>query len=120
MREAYDLARKAKHQELRTRIADDATWLPAKGAKWNPCRDADQVVQTLLWRAGMNRMKPYDVIDLGDRVVCRVRGRHMTKLGARGMFPTLFQIVVFREGKIFSITDYARREEAFAAAGLKA
>jgi ketosteroid isomerase-like protein len=119
VREAYDLARKARHEELRTRIADDATWLPAREAKWNPCRNADQIVQTLLWRAGMNRMRPSEVIDLGDRVLLRVRGRHMSKLGAKGLFPTLFQIVVLREGKIFSIQDYARREEAFAAAGLK-
>jgi ketosteroid isomerase-like protein len=120
VREAYELARKAKHAELRARLADDATWLPAKEGKWNPCRDADQIVQTLLWRAGLNRMRPTDLIDLGDRVLIRVRGRHLTRMGAKGLFPTLFQIVVLRDGKIVSMQDYARREDAYAAAGLQA
>jgi len=118
--DAYELARKAKHEELRTKIVDDAIWLPAKGASWNPCRNADQIVQTLLWRAGMNRMRPSEPLDLGDRVLVKVRGRHLTKLGARGLFPALFQIIAFRNGKIVSIHDFARREDAYTAAGLRA
>ena len=118
--DAYELARKADHAELRTRIVDDAVWLPAKEASWNPCRNADQIVQTLLWRAGMNRMRPIEPLDLGDRVLVKLRGRHLSKLGARGLFPTLFQIIAFRNGKIVSIHDYVRREDAYAAAGLGA
>ena len=79
-----------------------------------------QIVQTLLWRAGMNRMRPSEPLDLGDRVLVKVRGRHLTKLGARGLFPTLFQIFAFRNGKIVSIHDFARREDAYTAAGLRA
>jgi ketosteroid isomerase-like protein len=118
--DAYELARKAKHEELRERIVDDAVWLPAKEASWNPCRNADQIVQTMLWRAGMNRMRPSEPLDLGDRVLVKVRGRHLTKLGARGLFPTLFQIIAFRNGQIVSIHDYVKRADAYAAAGLRA
>ena len=118
--EAYALARKGDHQTLRLQIVDDATWHPAREGAWNPCRDADQIVRTLLWRAGANRMRPVETIDLGDRVLLRLRGRRLDRLGARGFVPKLFQIVVLRDGRIVSMRDYARREEAFAAAGLKA
>jgi ketosteroid isomerase-like protein len=120
VREVYDLARRANHRELRTRLNDDVTWDPARVGAWNPCVNADQVVRTLLWRAEANRMRPGEMIDLGDRVFVQLRGKRLERLGAKGFVPRLFQIVVFRDGKVVSIRDYARREDALAAAGLKA
>ncbi|HLX18674.1 MAG TPA: hypothetical protein VKR23_00845 [Gaiellaceae bacterium] len=120
VREVYDLARKAKHKELRELLDDGASWEPAREGAWKPCENADEVVRTLLWRAGMNRMRPSEFIDLGDRVLVQLRGRHMSRLGAKGMFPRLFQIVVVRGGRVSSIQDYPNREAALAAAGLKA
>ena len=118
--EAYELARRSDHAQLRTRIVDDATWHPAKEGAWNPCRDADQIVRTMLWRAHANRIRPADPIDLGDRVLLRLRGARLERLGGKGIFPArLFQIVVLRDGKIASMRDYSTRDEAFAAAGLK-
>lgn len=120
VREVYDLARRANHRELRTRLKDDVTWDPAREGAWKPCVTADEVVRTLLWRAEANRMRPGEMIDLGDRVFVQLRGKRLERLGAKGFVPRLFQIVVFRDGKVVSIRDYARREDALAAAGLKA
>jgi ketosteroid isomerase-like protein len=118
--QAYELARKGDHRQLRTRIVDDATWHPAREGAWNPCRDADQIVRTLLWRTHANRMRPGETIDLGDRVLVQLKGVRFGRLGARGFFPKLFQIVVVRDGKIVRMQDYPGREEALAAAGLRA
>src|SRR3954471_11039062 len=117
--EIFKLARRADHRELRQRLHENATWHPAQEGAWRPCESADDVVRTLLWRADANRLRPGDVIDLGDRVLIQLRGRRLERLGAKGFIPRLFQIVVLREGKIASIRDYARRDEALAAAGLK-
>ena len=119
VREVYDLARRAKHEELRAKLVEDVTWDPAREGAWKPCTNADEVVKTLLWRAGMNKMRPFDFIDLGDRVVLQLRGRGIGRLGAKGFFPRLFQIVVLRGGKVVSIKDYSTRDEALAAAGVK-
>ena len=119
VREVYDLARRAKHQELRSFLVEDVTWHPAREGAWKPCTNVDEVVKTLLWRAGMNKMRPFDFIDLGDRVVLQLRGRGIGRLGAKGFFPRLFQIVVLRGGKVVSIKDYSTRNEALAAAGVK-
>lgn len=115
----FKLARRADHRQLRTRLHDDVTWQPASTAKWNACTSADEVVRTLLWRAEANRLRPGQMIDLGDRVLVQLRGRRLERLGAKGVVPRLFQIVVVRDGKVASIQDYGRREEAYAAAGLK-
>lgn len=121
VREAYRLAKRADHRELRTRLVDDATWHPAKDGAWNPCRDADQIVRTLLWRTHANRMRPGEIIDLGDRILLQLKGVRLHRLGARGFFAgRLFQIVVLRDGKIVSMQDYPDRPSALAAAGLKA
>ena len=48
-----------------------------------------------------------------------MRGRRLERLGSKGLIPRLFQIIVLREGKVASIRDYAKREEALAAAGIK-
>ena len=115
---AYELARRGDHRQLRTRIADDATWHPAREGAWNPCRDADQIVRTLLWRRHANRMRPGETVDLGDRVIVQLKGVRLGRLGGRGFHPRLYQIVVLREGRIVSMRDYPGREEALAAAGL--
>lgn len=119
VREVYDLARRAKHKELRELLVEDVTWHPAREGAWKPCTNVDEVVKTLLWRTGMNKMRPFDFIDLGDRVVLQLRGRGIGRLGAKGFFPRLFQIVMLRGGKVVSIKDYSSRDEALAAAGVK-
>jgi ketosteroid isomerase-like protein len=116
--EIFHLARRADHRSLRTRLHDDATWHPAREGGWNPCTTADDVVRTLVWRAEANRLRPGEMIDLGDRVLVQLRGRRLDRLGAKGFIPRLFQIVVLREGKVVSIRDYAKREDALAAAGI--
>ena len=92
---------------------------PAREGAWNPCRDADQIVRTLLWRTHANRLRPAEIIDLGDRVLIQLKGVRFGRLGGRGLRPRLFQIVVLRDGKIASMRDYASREDALAAAGLR-
>ena len=116
--EVFRLARRADHRTLRQRLHDGVTWEPASTAKWKACSDADEVVRTLLWRAEANRLRPGETIDLGDRVLVQLRGRRLERLGAKGFVPRLFQIIVLRNGKVESIRDYGRREEAYAAAGL--
>ena len=118
--EIYKLARRADHRSLRLHLQDEATWYPAKEDAWKACENADEVVRTMLWRADANRLRPGEIIELGDRVLVQMRGRRLERLGARGLIPRLFQIIVFREGKVASIRDYGRREDAHAAAGLKA
>lgn len=116
----YSLARTGNRKELRPLIADDASWEPAPKGGWNPCRDGDQILKTLLWRAGpANRLRPAETIDLGARAILRMRGKRLDRLGGRGFVPKLFQIVDVRDGKIVRMQDFARREEALAAAGLK-
>ena len=119
VREVYDLARRANHRELRTKLNDDVSWHPARQGAWKPCMTAEEVVRTLLWRAEANRMRPGEMIDLGDRVFIQLRGKRLERLGAKGFIPRLFQIVVVRDGKIVSIRDFSRREDALGAAGLK-
>jgi ketosteroid isomerase-like protein len=119
--QAYDLARRADHRTLRGLIADDATWHPAREGAWNPCRDADMIVRTLLWRSGpANRLRPGEPIELGNSVLIKVRGKRLHRLGAKGFRGSLFQIVEVRGGKIVRMQDYPGREEALAAAGLQA
>ena len=119
VREVYALARRAKHVELRARLHDDITWHPAREGAWKPCENVDDVVRTLLWRADANRLRPGEMLAVGDRVLVQLRGKRLERLGAKGIIPRLFQVIVVREGKLASIRDYARREDAHAAAGLK-
>src|SRR3954453_5410356 len=118
--EIYKLARRADHRALRQRLHDDATWYPAKEDTWKPCENADEVVRTMLWRCDANRLRPGEMIELGDRVLVQMRGKRLERLGARGLVPRLFPIIVIREGRVVSIRAYGRREDAHAAAGLKA
>jgi ketosteroid isomerase-like protein len=116
--EVFHLARRADHRALRLRLHDDVTWHPANEGKWKPCTSADEVVRTLLWRAGANRLRPGEMIDLGDRVFVQLRGRRLERLGAKGFIPRLFQVIVLRDGKVVSIRDYAKRTDALAAVGI--
>src|SRR5258705_10102741 len=118
--EIYRLARRADHRALRLHLHDDATWHPAKEDGWKACENADDVVRTLLWRADANRLRPGEMIDVGDRVFVQLRGKRLERLGAKGFIPRLFQVIVVREGKIASIRDHPKREAALADAGLKA
>jgi hypothetical protein len=118
--EIYELARRTNHSQLRTRLHDDVTWHPAREGAWKPCENADEVVRTLLWRADANRLRPGEVINVGDRVLVQLRGKRLERLGASGFIPRLFQVIVLREGKVVSIRDYSRRNDALVAAGLKA
>ena len=120
VQEAYNLARRGDHRQLRGLIADDATWHPAREGAWNPCGDGDAIVKTLMWRAGgANRLRPGETIELGDRVVVRLRGKRLERLGAKGFIPRLFQVVEVRDGKIVRMHDYPRRDAALAAVGLQ-
>jgi ketosteroid isomerase-like protein len=120
VREIYELARRAKHAELRTKLHDDITWHPAREGAWKPCENAEEVVRTLLWRADANRLCPGEMFDIGDRVLVQLRGKRLDRLGAKGFIPRLFQVIVVRDGKIASIRDHAKRETALADAGVKA
>jgi ketosteroid isomerase-like protein len=120
VREIYELARRTKHEELRTKLHDDITWYPAREGVWKPCENADEVVRTLLWRADANRLCPGEMINVGDRVLVQLRGRRLDRLGAKGFIPRLFQVIVVRDGKIASIRDHSKRESALADAGIKA
>jgi ketosteroid isomerase-like protein len=120
VREVYDLARRADHAELRKRLVDDVTWHPAREGAWKPCSNADEVVRTMLWRTTANRLRPGEMLDVGDRVLVQLRGTRLERLGAKGFIPRLFQVIVVREGKVASIRDYPRREDALAALGLEA
>jgi ketosteroid isomerase-like protein len=119
VREFYELARRADHAELRRRLHDDSTWHPAHEGAWKPCANAEEVVRTLLWRTNANRLRPGEMIDVGDRVLVQLRGRRLERLGAKGLIPRLFQVIVVRGGKVASIRDYPRRADALAAAGLE-
>jgi hypothetical protein len=118
VREVYELARRTKHADLRTRLHENITWHPAREGAWKPCENAEDVVRTLLWRAEANRLRPGEMINVGDRVFIQLRGKRLERLGAKGFIPRLFQVIVIRDGKLASIHDYARRDEALAAAGL--
>jgi ketosteroid isomerase-like protein len=119
VREIYELARRGNHRELRTRLFDDATWHPAREDGWKACTSADEVVKTMLWRSQANRLRPGDMLELGGYVFLQLRGKRLERLGAKGFVPKLFQVVTVREGKVVSIHDYARRNEALEAAGVK-
>jgi len=118
--QVFKLARRADHRALRQRLHDDITWHPAREGAWKPCENAEDVVRTLLWRAHANRLRPGEVIELGDRVFVKLRGRRLERLGAKGFVPRLYQVIVLREGKVASIRDYSAREAALEAAGIKA
>ena len=118
--QASGFAKRGDHRHLRELVADDATWHPAREGAWNPCRDGDMVVRTLIWRAGgANKLRPGETIEVGDRVLIQLRGKRLERLGAKGFVPKLFQVVEVRNDKIVRMQDYPRRDAALVAAGLK-
>ena len=119
VREAYRLTRRGDPRELLELIAPDAVWEGAEGTRWKACESGEEVAKTLLWRAAVHRLRPGEVVDVGDRVVVTVRGRRMGHLGAPWWSSKIFQVVTVRDGRIARIQDYGRREEAFASVGLR-
>jgi ketosteroid isomerase-like protein len=117
--EAYSLAKKTKHEKLRELIADDATWEPTAKRKWKACANADEIVRTMLWRAGRaNRLRPGETMEIGNFVVMKLRGRRIERLGAYGFWaPKLYQVVEVKAGKIARMHDYGTMEEALAGTG---
>jgi ketosteroid isomerase-like protein len=121
--EMYSLAKKGKNRDLRKLFADDATWEPArkgdKKPKWNRCKNPDEIVTTLLFRARQaNHMRPGQMLELGSYVVFKLRGRRLERLGARGFWiPKLFQVVEVKGGKITRIRDFGTLAEALAGTG---
>ncbi len=117
--EAYALAKKSNHRELRKLIADDATWEPTAKKKWRPCTNADEIVRVLVWRTGRaNKLRPGETLELGKYVVFRLRGKRIERLGAKGFWsPKLFQVVEVNGGKIVRMRDFGTMQEALAATG---
>ena len=117
--EAYKMAKRADHRKLRALLTDDATWEPSEKKKWNACRDPDQVVRTMLWRAGSaNHMRPSEPMEFGQYAVYRLRGRRLERLGARGFWiPKLYQVAEVKAGKIARMRDYGTLTEALAGTG---
>jgi ketosteroid isomerase-like protein len=120
VQQAYGLARRGDRRQLQELIAEDATWDPAREGAWNPCRDGETVVKTLLWRAGgANKLRPGQTLEVGNHVLIHLKGKRLERLGAKGLFPKLFQVVEVRDGKIARLQDYPQREAAMAALGLQ-
>ena len=122
-RGARDLrARPARQARRGARLLhDDVSWHPAREGAWKPCVDADEVAADAAVACGHEQVPPGRHRSTSATAsLVQLRGRGIDRLGAKGLFPRLFQIVVFRDGKVASIQDYPRREDAFAAAGLKA
>jgi ketosteroid isomerase-like protein len=120
VQQAYGFAKRGDHRQLRELIADDATWHPAREGAWNPCRDGETVLKTLIWRAGSaNKLRPGETIEVGNRVLIQLKGKRLERLGAKGFIPRLFQVVEVRDEKIVWMQDYPRREAALVGAGLQ-
>ena len=66
VKQAYGYARRGDRRQLEALIAEEATWHPASEGAWNPCRDGEAVLKTLMWRAG--------------GAVCRARGSSSPEL----------------------------------------
>jgi ketosteroid isomerase-like protein len=117
--ELYRRARRERPDDVAQLVAEDATWDGAEGTRWKRCTNRDQIVQTMMWRANALKLKPRETIELGSMDVVALRGRHLRTVGGRGFWSQqLFQVVTWRNGKVVSIRDYRRREEALAAAGV--
>jgi ketosteroid isomerase-like protein len=119
VREAYRLSRRGDPRELLDLIAPDARWEGAPGTNWKACDNAADVAKTLLWRAAAHRLRAVEFVDVGDHVVVALAGTRMNRLGAPWFGFKIFQVIAVRNGKIASIRDFGRRQEAFAAVGLK-
>jgi ketosteroid isomerase-like protein len=120
VKDVYERAKRGDRKAVRELLADDATWHPSKEGAWRPCSNADEIVKTLLWRAGSaNKLRPAETLELGNLVFIRLRGKRLERIGAGGFWaPRLFQVVEVRDGKITRIQDFRKREEALAAVGI--
>ena len=78
--EAFRLARRADHRELRTLLHDDVTWHPAATAKWNPCRNADEAPHVLDGEAGED---PHPVLRRGAHALRARAPKHEQHLPER-------------------------------------
>ena len=119
VREVYRLSRRGNPHDLLALIADDATWEGAAGTKWRACDNGLDIAKTLLWRAAAHRLRAVEFLDVGDHVVVGLAGTRMNRLGAPWFGFRIYQVIAVRNGKIASIRDFGRRQEAFAAVGLK-
>jgi ketosteroid isomerase-like protein len=120
VKEIYEKAKRGDHRAVRQLLHEHATWHPSKDGAWRPCETADEIVRTLLWRAGpANRMRPAETLELGRLIFIRLRGRRLERIGAGGFWaPKLFQVVEVQDGKIVRMQDYRKREDALAAVGI--
>jgi ketosteroid isomerase-like protein len=114
VREAYGLVRRGDPRELLGFVAPNAVW------EGTECKNGEQVAKTLLWRGAMHRLRATDFVDVGDRVVVTLTGTRMNRLGAPWWGWRIWQVVTVRDGQIVRIEDFPRREDAFAAVGLRA
>ena len=121
VQEAYRLARASDHRELRKLLADDAAWYPAREDAWHACPDPDAIVRTLLWRAGAATACGRPIRSSSATVVLiRLSGMRLARLGAKRRLQA--EAVPDRRGpqrEDRRMQDYAGRDEALAAAGLK-
>jgi ketosteroid isomerase-like protein len=120
VRRAYGLVRRGNPRELLELMTADAVWEGAEGTRWQACENGEQVAKTLLWRGAVHRLRATEFVDVGNLVVVGVTGRRLSRLGAPWWTRKMFQVVTVRDGRIARIQDYPRREDAFAAVGLKA
>jgi ketosteroid isomerase-like protein len=119
VREAYRLTRRGNPFDLLDYFTPDAVWEGAEGTTWQPCEGGDQVAKTLLWRSAVHRLRATEFVDVGNQVVVGVMGRRLSRLGAPWWAWKVFQVFTVRDGRISKIQDYPRRQDAFAAVGLR-
>lgn len=117
--DVYRLMRKGDPRELLELIDPEARWEGAEGTKWKACENGHEVAKTLLWRSAVHRLRPSELIDVGDRVVVGLVGTRMNRLGAPWWGFKIFQVVSVRDGRVVRIQDFGRREQAFAEVGLR-
>jgi ketosteroid isomerase-like protein len=113
VREAYRLVRHGDPRRLLELVAPDAVW------EGTECKNGQHVAKTLLWRGAMHRLRATDFVDVGDRVVVTLTGTRMNRLGAPWWGWRIWQVVTMRDGRIVRIQDFPRRDDAFAAVGLR-
>jgi ketosteroid isomerase-like protein len=116
VRDAYGLIRRGDPRLLFEFVDSDVVW---RGTDGKEQRGSEAVVKALLWVGAVHRLRATEFVDVGDRVVVSVMGRRMNRLGAAWWGWRIFQVVAVRDGRIVEIADYAGRDEAFAAVGLK-
>jgi ketosteroid isomerase-like protein len=120
VREAYELLRRGDPRRLLELVAADAVWEPVAGSRVRPTEGGREVAKTFMWRGTVHRFRVVEAIDLGDRVLVRLAGRRLLRLGGQPWKRRFFHVVTLRGGQIVRIEDYGTRDQAFAAVGLTA